>query len=420
MDSPPIIRRGPDELRRLLSEQTADVREMPVDRFRAWLRLRVEAWQRDPVFVQRCRVRDLRRAHPEIRAAENDERRARRVYERSPEHAELSRIEKALADAAKAIAGLSAAAAEAAEGAKHTELTAKRDAFATREHSLRREHDAAVRASDAHRALDAARQRLQGVRASTGLGALEDELRQPGLERGRRGGRQGARFEDVALAVTREHLLPELADACGCAPGELRILRGVTLGASGIELDQVIVRHPSNDGEAQVVALVEAKRGINDVAHGFRQRQRDLAWLTGDRASYAADAFRTRTFPTGHFDRAAIHHDGGESIRIGPASFRRFTRDGASGFFLDGLYLVTRPGWLWGAGPAALTRLSHRVATDERWAPDDDIYLAGLLRWLRGMTHPIESPDVLRLFAAHDVHARRIVLVEREPAPPVA
>jgi hypothetical protein len=445
MDAPPTIRRGAGELRRILAERTDDVREMDVDAFRAWLLQRWNSWRRDPVFVLRCRIRDLRRAHPELASAEKAERAARRACERSAEHADITRLEKLAADAAKAVAGLTAAI-ETASGDSQQEMIAKRDAFAAREMEARRELSDAMQASDARQAWDAARHRLDAVRAEAGLVEMEDELAATTRHRGRRGGRQGARFEDVALAVTHAHLLPELADACGCAPGELRILRGVTLGAAGIELDQVIVRAASprrpteqdsarvestdrsaDDGgrgspprrwdafdglDGEVIAIVEAKRNIDDLAGGFRHRQRDLAWLTGIRHRYDADEFRTRTFPTGHFDRPAVHEQDGERIRIWPTSFRRHRRDPETRFHLDALYFITRPRPVWGLGSAALTRLSHRIATDERWAPENAAYIAELLRWVRGMADPIETPDVLRLYAADERRAMRLVLVE--------
>ena len=80
--------------------------------------------------------------------------------------------------------------------------------------------------------------------------------------------------------------------------------RGVTLGAAGTELDQVIVRLPSRaERPVEVLAVVEVKRNLNDLAHGFRRRQDDLAWLTGHTANYDPRRYRTRQFPTGHFDK---------------------------------------------------------------------------------------------------------------------
>ncbi|HET6765088.1 MAG TPA: hypothetical protein VFH27_15490 [Longimicrobiaceae bacterium] len=379
--------------------------------FRAWLGMHVERWQRDPVFVQRSRIRDLRRAHPQIRAAERDERRARRAYEQAPEFAELSRIEKALDDAGKAVAGLTAAAA-AADREERARLAAKQAEFTARQAALRAELKAGVEASAARRAWDRAVAVVAAVHAEAGLPALEEALREAVQGGGRKSSGEGARFEDVAETVIRTHLLPELAAACACDAGELRILRGVTLGAAGIEIDHLVVHRTPESGEVKAVAVVEAKRNINDIAHGFQQRQQNLAWLAGDTAAYDPQQFRTRTFPTGHFDRPAVHEQDGEQFAITRSSFSGFTRDPATGHVLDGLYLVTRPGWLWGIGSSAMTRLAHRASTDERWAPEDDAYLHDLLGWLREMSDPSEAPDVLAMYAARPGLASRIVLVQ--------
>jgi hypothetical protein len=74
MTSP--VTRGARDLRRLLREQTCDVRTLDLAGFRRWLAGHRAHWQRDAVFVQRARIRDLRRAHPRLRALEEEPRQA--------------------------------------------------------------------------------------------------------------------------------------------------------------------------------------------------------------------------------------------------------------------------------------------------------------------------------------------------------
>ena len=352
----------------------------------------------------------VRAAHPQVRAAEREARRARRTYEAATEFAAISALEKAADDAGKAVAGLADAAARAA-GEERERLATKQQEFANRQAALRGELAAAIEASDARRALDRAAAAVDAGRADAGLPAMEAALREDQRGVGQESTRGGARFEEVAEAVIRAHLLPELAAACGCDTGELRILRGVTLGAAGIEVDHLVVHRPGGTDETVAMAVVEAKRNINDIAHGFLQRQQNLAWLTGDRAAYDVERTRTRSFPTGHFDRPAIHTQDGERFTLTARSFAGFRRDPETGHFLSGLYFVTRPGWLWGVGSSAMTRLAHRASTDERWAPDDEAYLIALLEWLREMTGPCEAPDVVAMYAGRSEIADRIVLV---------
>jgi hypothetical protein len=412
--APPPVRCGVAELRRLLDEQTDDVRGLDLHGFRRWLGCHLERWRRDAVFQQRCRIRDLRHAQPQLRKLERALRSARVADEASPEHAHLSRLEKAVADAGKAIDGLTAAA-ECATGGERTRLLRKRVGFRRRLARLSAELDGLATNSPARVERDRIADRLRRLREETGIDGLEEELSELLRERGRGSSRHGARFEDVAAGVVQTHVLPRLAEAEAptSGSGSLGILRGVTIGAAGIEIDQLVVRSAATPGDpADVLAMVEAKRDVNDVAHGFRKRQMNLAWLTGDADGYDPAAFRTRSFPTGHFDRAAVHEQNEQRFLLTRASFRRFGRDPASGFFVDRLYFVTRAGTLWGAGRAAMSRLAYRVATDERWDLESDDYVEALSRWLLAQTHAMESPDVLRLYAVGAGRARQVLLAD--------
>ena len=72
---------------------------------------------------------------------------------------------------------------------------------------------------------------------------------------------------------------------------------------------------------------------------------------------------------------------------------------------------MTRPGPLLGVSGAALARIAARVATDEDWDPADEVYLRRLFEWCRTLAEPLETPDVLRLFAADAGHAQQVLLL---------
>jgi hypothetical protein len=403
------VARGAAELHRLLDERTLDLRTLGVGGFRGWLERHLARWARDPVFVQRTAIREIRRAHPRLRDLEAELRAAEAADRASLLGERLRRTERDLTGAEQAVAGLGDALERAADD-RRPALRLKLDGFRARWAGLQRELDELVRSSGERRALLRLRAELARLRAETGLDAQEARLRELLRERGRVSGRGGADFEELAAELARRHVVPELGG------GEVRVLRGVTLGAARMELDQLLVRAAPRPGEpVEVLALVEVKRGANDLAHGFRMRQENLAWLTCDEAGYEPAAYRTRSFPAGRFDRAAAHHADGEVHALGPGSFRRFRRDPASGFFLDGLYLVTRDGPVWGLGSAALARVAHRVATDERWDPASEAYLAGLLEWCRPLACAVETPDVLRAYAAAEARARQVLVVGAAP-----
>src|SRR5438552_3059853 len=97
----------PDALRGWLTEQTFDLRALDPAGFRRWIGTHLDRWQRDPVFVQRTRIRHLRRAHPELREVEAGHRRAEAADAATPQGARLRELERELHNADKAIAGLS-------------------------------------------------------------------------------------------------------------------------------------------------------------------------------------------------------------------------------------------------------------------------------------------------------------------------
>ena len=173
----------------------------------------------------------------------------------------------------------------------------------------------AVRASPARQELLRATTLLEAIRSIIGLDREEAELDRLTTTRGRGTGRAGSSFEDQAVEVTRTRFLPP--DTSG-----IHLVRTVRLGAAGVELDIAIVRRPGGPDEpVDVLTVVEAKRNINDLSHGFLRRQIDLAWLTGDRAAYDPAEQRTGTFTEGHFDRPAVHWQDGQAYVFAPGCF---------------------------------------------------------------------------------------------------
>lgn len=398
--------RGAEALRRALAERTLDLRELDLAGFRRWLGLHLARWERDPLFAQRRVVRELRRSHPRLRDLEARLREAGAADRASDAFARLAETEGGLRGARQAVAGLSAAL-ERAEGEERARLAAKLERFRARRDALAREHEEYTRSSPERQALLRLRRELEALRAEAGLDPAEAELERLGAERGRASTRHGAGFERLALSLTRERLLPEIA--AEAPPGaRIEVLVGVTLGAADVEIDQLVVRVPEDPSRpVEALAAVEAKRNPNDLAHGFRRRRADLAWLRGEGGLHDAERRRSRSFPAGLFDRPAGHRQGGETFVLAPESFARLEPP-------RGLCLISREGALWGVSGAALGRIAHRASTDERWDPEDEGYLESLREWCLSLTEPMEAPDVLRLYASDPQAARRVLLVGRE------
>jgi hypothetical protein len=404
---PPLpIRRGRRVLHALLREKARDLRFLDLAGFRSWLAEARERWSTDPVFVQRARIRDLRRAHPPLRAREREYRRALAADAASPHRARLDALEQELLDLERAVFGLMVALHRAPPEERPARQQ-KLEAYQARRQAAQDEWARRLQDSPERQALLRAQEQLDGYRAEIGLDHEEAQLDRLLSQQGRRSGRGGASFERQAAALAEERLATDFTPGRG-----LRFLRGVTLGAARVELDLVLIRRPSRDEQpVEVLAVVEVKRNINDLAHGFQLRQENLAWLTGDASGYDPRQYRTRTFPSGHFDREAAHTEQGETFRFDRRSFRRFHRDATSHLFLDRLSFITRGGTMWGASSAALARISARVASDEAWAPEDDAYLEKLLAWCRSLAEDVEAPDVLRLYTATPRRARQVLIV---------
>jgi hypothetical protein len=408
--NPPPLIRDPAELRERLGRLTFDLRTLDLAGFRRWLDTLLARWANDSVFVQRSRIRDLRRAHPHLWTLEYVHRRADAADAESEHGLRLREIERALYDGGRALSGLTGALSRA-DPPRRPAVEAKRGAFAERQRALQAEHAELARSSPERQQLLRATATLNRLRAEIGLDREEARLAELQTTRGRGSGRAGTAFEEEAHTLSRSIILSEVS----ADPAGLRILRTVRLGAAGVELDQVVVRRTGGtDDPVEALAAIEAKRNINDLAHGFRRRQIDLTWLAGDRPAYDPAEHRTGVFDAGHFDRPAAHWQDGEPFVFAPNSFARFARDPQTGYFLDGLYLVTRAGPIWGLSAAALAQVAARVATDESGNPDDDVYLLRLFDWARSLARPVETPDVLKLYTADAGRVRRLLVTGLE------
>ncbi|WP_164103288.1 hypothetical protein [Candidatus Laterigemmans baculatus] len=417
MNSPLI--RGGEVLRWLLEERCFDVRQLDAAEFPDWLRRHQARWERDAAFAQRARLRDLRRSCPSLLQLERELRRATAAEAATASHARRQTLERAASGAEQAIAGLTNALARAAPEDR-TRLAEKLESFHARQRTLRSQQEQLTAASPELQNLLRLRDQLHALRADCGVEEVEAELARLERVRGQGTGRSGSTFEHQAESLIEQAILPDLSPPSG----EVAILRGVTLGAARLELDAVVVRQPADPAAAvEVLAVVEVKRNLNDLAHGFRHRQENLAWLTGDSAAYDpaaydpavydAGAYRTRRFIRGHFDRPAVHSQAGVDYLFTRESFRGFRRDAVTSLFLDSLYLLTRPGAIWGMPSKALNRLSHRLASDPELDLAEASAVERLLRWCHRQTHDLETPDVLRMYGSSESRARQILFATR-------
>ncbi|ATB36760.1 hypothetical protein CYFUS_002175 [Cystobacter fuscus] len=402
--------RGTRALRRWL-EQAVDLRGLDLDGFRHWLGQQLSRWEVDPAFVQRVRIRDLRQAHPELQALERTLRHALAADEASSQAERLLQLEEELSRTDKAIAGLGAALARMTDAEKLSGSRGKLAAFQARRQALLDEQALLIHASPARRDLLRIRAELEQLRSRLGLDRAEAELAELSRDQGLRSGHAGQSFEQQVLPLTWRFIVPDLLRRGDAT--RLRVLRGVGLGAARTELDQLIIRQPRRPGQpVEVLGVVEVKRNLNDLAHGFRRRQENLAWFKGEAGHYDPSLYRTRHFRSGHFDREAVHEQEGERFVFSRGSFRHFRREPGIGPFLRRLYFITRGSMPWGVSTAALARIRHRVATDGRWRQRGDAALGEMLRWCQSLAEPLETPDVLRLYGSLPARARQVLVID--------
>lgn len=410
--------RGPQPLHRLLGTRLSDLRAQTTETFPQWLERHLRAWSVDPVFQQRVRIREIRRLNPPLQELERDRHAARAAYESSPDYHITEQRHRELVGGENAVSGLAHALARATSENERARLEKSLASYQSTVRSLREELSQLRGTSPEWQMLQVIVERLAQLRMSTGFDEEVARLAELQRSHGRLAGRAGSAFELSAAEAIRDEVIPDLTRRYDAA--SLRTLRSVRLGSARAEFDYLIVRRSDAMSESvEVVAAIEAKRNLNDLAHGLRHRIDNLRWFTGREGGYDPEAYRTSSFPTGHFDRPATHIEkDGERYVFTRESFAVFAGDPARSAgavrIPERLYLVSRPGCLWGIGSGGMARIAHRVSSDVEFDLHDPTYLESLLEWSIRLTHSIETPDLLRGFLAHEADTSRMLLLVEE------
>jgi hypothetical protein len=194
---------------------------------------------------------------------------------------------------------------------------------------------------------------------------------------------------------------------------ELVMISNVTMGTP-FEIDQLILLTGEHAGEAvEVVGLVEVKRNINDIAKSFGQIQNILNWCCGLTGRYDPAEYRTKSNPSGVFERPIFHEEEGVQHMFTRDSFRRFRVDPEEDRFVDGIYFITRPRHMRGFNSGEESKLASRMSTDPSLGPIvDEVSEAQamvLQEFLRKVTDPFQAEDVLRLFLKKEHWAQQFI-----------
>ena len=157
------------------------------------------------------------------------------------------------------------------------------------------------------------------------IGLLREEAKLEPLKKqtGLFSGMSGRQFEMASMKIMTENIFSTLREKEFSSPEpkedpkkDLILLTNLTMGSS-FEIDQLIVLRGENDSDpVTVLAYVEAKRNVNDIAKSFTQIQTVIGWCTGTLGKYDPAIFRSRTNPTGHFEKPIYHEQDGVTYTV--------------------------------------------------------------------------------------------------------
>jgi hypothetical protein len=393
------------ELKDYVRHNAIDLRQMSLQQFRIWLQARIDEASTQEPFRLRCRIREVRTVHR--RRIKDRERRldaARRAYESLPATVEFERSAREVDSLNKGVLGLKVAVSEGR--ADPEKLLQFEQRLIAAEAGLA-EARAALNTPEKRR-LDRAKLSLDRLLEEVGLAKAEAQLDQNFDLQGSASTIAGTRFEMISSLAAGEFIIPKL----GLVDQKAVILHGATLDCPQGELDQIVVTEEKN-GIAKVHAVVEAKNNINDLAHGFRVRQENLAWFVGDSHGFNSTRYRTSRFRDGQYDgRIVQHHENGGVYRFDATSFDLFRELDCPPYRMKRLFFVTECRPLLGLGGGDLSRLMHRVATDYRFDIRSDAKLKRLYESMLETLPPVQTIDVLRLYASDDSLAGNIIMAQ--------
>jgi uncharacterized coiled-coil protein SlyX len=421
MEEMPKIRQGIVFLRSLAAKDGFCWHDLGESDLRNCVAKQIANRQNDELFTHRCQVRDLKKAHwPRLSQLEANLARTTITYDACANKARLEILQHSIESSQKAIAGLSQAVQQT-QGEKRAACEAKLREFTEKLAACEKEYQDVWHNTPERAALNQAEEELARFKEAVGLTSKEALVEDLAHQQGKNSGARGDAFEQAAQAILENKILPLLAhktelagEVWSTVAPEIHILSQVTLGCARAEMDYVVVRQPQNkeDTPVEVLALVEVKRNLNDVAGGFLQRQENLAWFCRDARGYDPALYRTKIFSKGHFDRPAWHEQNGAKFLFAADSFRRFHRDKKTSYFVDNLFFITRRRALLGMSAADYAKFLYHLASDMAFDLDSQAYLHTLQDWLKEKLPCFQTADVLRLYAKHRPWGEQFLVLE--------
>ncbi len=399
---------GLKHLKQYLQANPTNFAQMDLDSFRVWLLQQIAAKENDPIFVLRCKIRDLQKANWETwRQLQHQLNETEYHWLNCSNYQRIKNLEHRIIGLQKAVAGLQQAVLNCPDHKKE-DMVLKLGNYERELSACSMEQQTLIRNTPEQQTWLQAQKEFEAFGQHIGIPALEAQLQQLNQQQGQNATEAGSKFEKTVAEIVEKYIV-KLVHPNSAYP--VNILSQVTLGCARSELDYVIVQAPKEEEPVQILAIVEVKRNPNDIAGGFFIRQENLAWFTRDSQGYDPQQYRTREFLDGHFDRPAYHHQNRQSFMFTAESFQNFTRS-KNQYFMDRLFFITQQRRLYGLNSDEYSRLMYRVSSDIFFDIDNSICLSQLFDWTQNMRAPLQSIHVLEMFA-RQLFAKQIFLIER-------
>ncbi|BBM82224.1 endonuclease V [Candidatus Uabimicrobium amorphum] len=399
------IHSGHDFLTTYLQKNSFSFHSLTVESFRSFLEKILEREKNNDIFQQRAKIRDLKKNNwQQYSSLQKQLKIAEQEFDKHPNKPLLQEIENGIDSSQKAINGLSGFLEKNPQDEKRRE---KLENFQKKLQDLQAQQSEMVAKTPEKVNFENAKQALYEFEVSLHLPEEEEKLAGLLKKQGQKRSFAGSQFEDVSLPVVQENLCPILYKRYDLQPSDVTILSNITLGCARAEIDYLVIQEIP-EKPVKVLAIIEVKKNINDIAAGFELRQENIHWFTGNSDKYDAQIYRTKVFKDGHFSRAVTHSEHGKEFLFDRSSFEHFECSGEH--FLRDLFFITYQKNLVGLRASEKSVLSHRMSTDVFFNLDDEKFVVNLFSWCLERFSPLQTKSVLELYLQE--HAQNIFIVE--------
>lgn len=400
------IHSGHDFLTNYLQKNSFCFHNLTIESFRSFLKEILAREKNNHIFQQRAKIRDIKKNNwQQYNSLQKELLVAEQNFLEHPNKPLLQEIENGIDSSQKAISGLSDFLEKNPTDEKRR---AKLEDFQAKLKDLQQQQDELIAKTPEKVQFEKAKQELSDLETALGLPEEEEKLAAIQKKIGQNRSFSGSQFEDVSLPIVQENVCPILCKRYDLQPADVTILSNVTLECARAEIDYLVVQQVPQK-PVKVLAIVEVKKNINDIAAGFELRQENIHWFTNNSDKYDEQLYRTKVFKDGHFNCAVTHSEHGSEFLFDHTSFAHFKSDGEH--FLRDLFFITYQKNLTGLRASEKSILCHKISTDVFFDIDDDEYIIKLFSWCLERFSSLQTKQVLELYLPE--HAQNIFVVAR-------